>query len=158
MPPNISNDKFKNNINQLHLSFNGPLFDPHVTLIGGFLGKEKALIDKTESVAKKISPFKLSLTDISYSSQFFQSLFINVKLDQQLVDIRNTLCKEFDFKEKNFIPHLSLIYGDYNLSEKERMVSMLKPMPNYFKVNKIYLAYNDEINLRWKIINDFTIR
>ena len=53
--------------------------------------------------------------------------------------------------------HLSIAYGDYSKDKKIDMINEINSIPEGFYVDKIYLAYNDEINLKWKIIDSFKI-
>ena len=88
---------------------------------------------------------------------FFRSLFIEIKFNEELKSARNTAAKEFRWKDKNYIPHLSLMYGDYDNQVKKDIIKTIGTLPRYLKVNKIHLAHNDEINFKWKVIESFKI-
>ena len=82
---------------------------------------------------------------------------MKVKLNDQLIRARDIASKELDLIKDNYMPHLSLIYGNYNSIQKENMISRVSSIPISFSVNKIFLAYNDEINLMWKVIRGFSL-
>ena len=66
-------------------------------------------------------------------------------------------CKELNWNDNDYMPHLSLTYGDYSKKEKEKMISTLDIFPDGFLVDYIFFAYNDEINLKWKVIQAFPL-
>ena len=157
MPDGKDKDQLKTTIISLASDFNAPFFNPHVTLVGGFLGKEKQLLKKMKIISKKIPSFIVSFDGIDYLNDFFCSLFLKVKLNDQLIRARDIASKELDLIKDNYMPHLSLIYGNYNSIQKENMISRVSSIPISFSVNKIFLAYNDEINLMWKVIRGFSL-
>ena len=158
MPTGDARDQLKLSIKLLKEIYDGAFFEPHVTLLSSFLGEEKILIEKTKKISKNISPFMITLNGFSYSKEFFESLFLKVQLDQHLRLVRKACCEEFRIIEHNYFPHLSLIYGDFSVAKKKKMMSRIGVFPKYFFVNKIFLVHNDEIQLRWKIIKEFPLK
>jgi len=158
MPEEGVKDDLQNKMMARGSDFGGPIFEPHVTLIGSFLGDEKKLIDKTRRISKKIQPFEILFDGIDYFNEFFRSLFLKVKFNPQLILSRNIACKELGFIEDDYRFHLSLIYGDYTVKQKEKMILSFDLVIDSFSVNNIYLAHNDEINLKWKVIREFPLK
>ena len=66
-------------------------------------------------------------------------------------------CKCLNWENTGYLPHLSLAYGNYSNDKKENMKSSMKIIPGGFLVDHIFLAYNDEINLKWKVIQEFKL-
>ena len=157
MPDSKVKDQLKNKILALGSDFGGPIFEPHVTLIGSSLGAENTLLQKTEIISKKISPFKIFFDGIAHFNEYFCSLFLKVKFSPQLNAARDLASTEIDWNKNDYLPHMSLIYGNYTLSEKEKMISTLGWLPDHFSVNSIFLAHNDEIRLKWKVIRGFPL-
>jgi len=155
MPEGNIKDQLKNTIYSLSTDFGGPLFEPHITLVSSFLGSEKELLQKTEIISKKIKPFEIFFGHISYLDNFFRSLFITVKVSIELKTARDIACKELNCNDNDYMPHLSLTYGDYSKKEKEKMISTVDIMPDGLSVDHIFLAHNNEINLKWKVIQAF---
>ena len=87
---------------------------PHITLLAGFVDDESILLYKTENLSKKIRSFEIIFDQVRYLNEFFRSLFIEIKFSEELKLARNTAEKEFGWKDKNYIPHLSLMYGNYS--------------------------------------------
>ena len=61
MPEGGIKDALQNKIMTCCSDFGGSIFEPHVTLIGSFLGDEKKLIGKTRRISKKYNPLKYYL-------------------------------------------------------------------------------------------------
>ena len=110
-----------------------------------------------ETISKEIKHFEIFFDGITYVDEFFRSLFLKVEFSHQLSAARKICCTELGWKEKVYLPHLSLIYGNYTVKQKEKMVSSLGSVPGSFSVKNIYLAHNDEINLKWKVIREFPL-
>ena len=157
MPSGNEKNQLKARIQSLGSNFEGPLFEPHVTLVGGFLGKEKELLKKIETISKRISPFKLFFDGVAYLNEFFRSLFLIVKFNPQLIAARKIACTELDWEDEDYLPHLSLIYGHFTENQKAEMALTVGSIPVSYIVNSIYLAYNDEINLKWRVIKIFQL-
>ena len=157
MPSKEQKVVLENKIETLANQYGGPKFDPHITLLGSFVDDESILLNKTENLSKKIRSFKIILDQVRYLNEFFRSLFIEIKFSEELKSARNTAAKEFRWKDKNYIPHLSLMYGNYSNQIKINIIKKMGVLPKFLTVNKIYLAHNDEINFKWKVIEGFKI-
>ena len=146
-----------NNIADKHTNIQ---FIPHVTLLSGFLGNEIDLRNKSKKLAKKISPFKIYFDNIDTLNEFFRCFFLKIKLNHGFDLARKKAVKVFSYLDEDFIPHLSLAYGLYD----KDVVSNIKLFElkqvnqiDYFYADAIYLAKNDEINLKWKIIEKYEL-
>ena len=144
-------------INTISEEHGGPIFEPHVTLVGGFLGKEIDLVKKAETLSKTVSSFNVIFNKLNYLDEFFRSFFWEVKFTDELKSARNIACKEFDCYETDYLPHMSLVYGNYDLSTKLQMAKKIDKIPGGFLADKIFLANNNEIDLRWEIIDCFDL-
>ena len=138
--------------------FQGIKFIPHVTLISNTDCKQKFLSKKVKRIAKKIPAFKIYLGEIDYSNEFFQSFFIRVELNNQLTYARKIALLNFPEISHDFNPHLSLAYGDMNDKMKKNLKKKIQNPVKFFKAKELYLAYNDEVNFKWKIIDKFLLK
>jgi 2'-5' RNA ligase len=111
-----------------HLSqeHGGPLFDPHVTLLGDIAGQEGTLIQKTEKLAHALSPFDLTLTVPTFLDEYFRCVFMRVEETSTLLEA-HTLARTVFHKEDAppYLPHLSLLYGSYPRSLKEQIIGTM---------------------------------
>lgn len=157
MPEESLKNQLSRIINALSEKYGGPTFEPHVTLVSGFLGKERILLKKAKALSNKIKPFEVIFDKVTYLNEFFRSIFLEVKLTDVLQNAKELACKEFDDYRTDYLPHMSLAYGNYNLSTKLQMVGEIGIIPDGFWADKIFLAHNNEIDLKWKVIRDFKL-
>ena len=87
-----------------------------------------------------------------------EALYLKVILDNNLQKARNIALKELSENKTDYIPHLSLAYGNYDINKKMNMIIEISDLPDVLFVDKIYLAHNDEINLKWEIIEKFPLK
>jgi 2'-5' RNA ligase len=148
----------KNTIIELSHIFKGIKFLPHVTVVSNLDYSEKFLSKKIERIAKKVEPFNIEFNSINYLDEFFQSFFISVKINNDLAYIRKVAKSFFPKMTEKYNPHLSLAYGNIKSKIKKNLKSEIHCPIKNFKATELYLAYNDEVNLKWEIINKFPLK
>lgn len=135
-------------------------FMPHATLIGGFLGEENDLKNKTKNLAKKISPLIIKFNKIAFLNEVFRCLFFEIKPNHIFNNARSLALDTFLYQDHDFIPHLSLAYG--SISEKTKteiklfVETNLKNVNNFY-ADTLYLVKNDEIKFQWKILEKYKL-
>lgn len=140
-------------IKKLSNAYDTPLFAPHVTLLGGLNVSETEVISLTDTLASSLAPFELTLTRAGYTDNFYQSLFIHIKKEEPLMEVRHMACQLFDIPEaeRSYMPHLSLMYGELDRDEKERILN--KTDREYYKsfgVEGIVLMRTEGLPVNWK--------
>lgn len=108
-----------------HLSqeHGGPLFAPHVTLLGDITGEEGKLLQMTKKLAHALFPFDLTLTVPAFQDQYFQCVFMRVEETSTLLRAHTFARKVFHKEDAPpYMPHLSLLYGSYPNSFKEQII------------------------------------
>ncbi|HEX6983078.1 MAG TPA: 2'-5' RNA ligase family protein [Balneolaceae bacterium] len=94
------------------------------SLLGGLNSSETKLISLVDTLAHTLHPFELTLTTVDHRSSFYQSLFVHVQETKQLMELRKMAVRFFDgSSDENYMPHLSLLYGDLSTKEKGRMLN-----------------------------------
>ena len=155
-----NNDKYillRNIIIDLSHVFEGIKIIPHVTLVSNLDYNEEFLLKKVAVIAKKIRPFNVYFNEIDYLDNFFQSFFLKVKANTQLTNARKLALIHFPEINDNYNPHLSLAYGDKNEEVKRNLKKKIECPVKFFNIKELYLAHNDEINLKWKVIDKFPL-
>ena len=148
----------KNTIIDLSHIFNGIKFIPHVTVVSNLDYSEQFLSKKVENIARKVKPFNIEFNTIDYLDEFFQSFFISVKINNDLAYIRKVAKSFFPKMTGKYNPHLSLAYGNIESKIKNSLKSKIHCPIKSFKATELYLAYNDEVNFKWKVINKFPLK
>ena len=147
----------KNTIIELSHIFKGIEFLPHVTVISNLDYSEKFLSKRVENIAKKVKPFSIEFYTINYLDEFFQSFFISVKINDDLAYVRKIAKSYFPKLTEKYSPHLSLAYGNIESKIKKNLKRKIYCPIKNFKVKELYLAYNDEVNFKWEVINKFPL-
>ena len=145
-------EKLKKKINVV---LKGPYFPIHMTISAGFSGKEKELINKIKSTLNKFDEFSIEIDNYGYKNTFFQSLYIKVKKNNELISQKKIIDNIFNCQTSFFSPHISLYYGHKNNSVKKKIISNLPKLKKTIKVKNLCLALNEEKKPKWKIIETF---
>src|SRR5437868_6811182 len=108
MPASAAREFFDTIIRQLARRFDGPLFEPHLTL---FVAPEGCRAPR-EVLGEIPSPdLVLAARQIDWSEKFTETLFVRFERNQTLLDLVEVIRKLSGASEQYQIdPHLSLIY------------------------------------------------
>lgn len=146
--------KLQERIKKLSKENGTPLFSPHVTLLGGVKATETEMVPLTDTLSSYVDPFELELTKAGYLDTFYQSLFIHVKETSELKKLRRNACRLFNIEEEEYMPHLSLLYGDLSREQKERILNMIgREFYIRFPVNNMVLMQTDGKPDKWRKVH-----
>lgn len=130
----------KDIIDQLSKKYNGPVFEPHMTLLGNIESDLPEIEKKVKELASSITNLKLSLGPVSFSTTYFQSVFVRVNSIAQLMQLnleaKRLFCRENDV----FMPHMSLLYGNHDMAIREEAASKIKLSQQSFIVNEFIIT------------------
>lgn len=96
-------------------------FLPHITLVAAMMTGENDVVERTKELAAELAPYEFEFDNVSQHDAYFQSVFAKFKLTKEVIDA-NALAREFFPERKtdpDYMPHLSLVYGDIDRYEKE---------------------------------------
>lgn len=135
-------------------------FEPHVTLLGGLLDSEEAILSKTSQLAAWIRPYEIKLTTMDYLDEFFRCLFFRVETTESVMDAnlkaRNLFKRRRDPKHG---PHLSLMYGNFGPPVKEKIIADIGCESNLrFKVRTIHVYSTTGKPRDWFRVREFTLK
>lgn len=147
--------KLKRRIKDLSHTFDTPYFEPHVTLQSDLHNNKTELIQMTDALAGSLTPFEIRLTTIGYQDNYFRSLYINVERSESLMIAHRTTEQLFGCNTaKDYIPHLSLLYGDIPRREKEKLVGRMDPEFNLsFLVHSVLLIKTEGDVSEWEKVH-----
>jgi 2'-5' RNA ligase len=116
------------------------MFAPHVTLLGHLEGSEGEHQRRTEQLARELRPFPIVLADASHGETYFQCVFLRVQESPALTNAYTRAGRLFGAPERTYMPHLSLVYGDYPAVRKQAIVARLRPeLRTSFEASSVYL-------------------
>ena len=141
-------------------SFGTPLFEPHVTLLGGIIGKENEIKEKTHKLSLVIDPITIVLKDLDYQDYYLKSLIIEVEHSKDLMNANKAAERIFRIKDQNnYQPHLSLLYGDISIQAKKQSIKNLgNNIKGEFTVDSIYLVNAEGFIQDWKKIGGYRLK
>lgn len=150
--------KFADLIKKLGGEYGGPLFKPHVTLLGDIKLSEVEMISKTEKLVKDQKPFPITLRQIDYQEYHFRALFVRAEITDQLLTLHNQAKEIFGIQNiPPYMPHLSLLYGNYPNELKERIISGIgREQPVQWEIDTVYLIKGGKVK-EWKIVKEFPL-
>jgi 2'-5' RNA ligase len=145
---------------QLSKKFSAPSFEPHITLIGKLVGSEEDIISKTSKLSDIIKPFRIRLTWVAYSDNFFRCLFIRAEETSDILEANIKAREIFDrLQDPKYTPHLSLLYGNFPTKMKEEIISEIgKEFKMNFYVRIIHLFSTSGKPKDWYKIKEFPIK
>ena len=119
-------DHFSEVIRELSARFDVPPFEPHVTVYAGMFPDPALLRDALPRACAGIPPITLRVRGIGCTPDYFKTLFIEFEEDaplRRLYDRVKAACG-LDTGYALF-PHLSLLYAELPLREKEGLARRL---------------------------------
>ncbi len=150
-------DRLSLMIRRLSARYGAPEFPPHVTLLGSVLGPRSELIHRAAQVAAALRPFVVRLNEIDFLDAYFRCLFVRAALTEPLKRAHHAACQAFGRRcEPAFMPHLSLVYGDFPPSLKEKMIAEIGPrLDVQFKVRSLHLYRTHGEPSHWRRVESF---
>lgn len=128
-------------IGSLATEFDGPMFSPHVTLLARIPEEEEGvLIEKTKQLASSLSPFEVVLGTVDMEQAYFRALYMHVE-GQEIKNVHQKASELFRMQDEGeYVPHMSLLYGNYTEVQKQEVASTLEmPFGSSFLVNRLHL-------------------
>lgn len=120
---------------------------------------ETAVLARTKELASKIQPFDIRLNRIEYLDRYFQCVFIKAEKTHDLMKTR--ACARALFgkkKDEEYMPHLSLIYGNLPPQVKQSIVqSEGGTLELQFRAGKIYLYHTAGSPEQWYCVSSTTL-
>lgn len=158
MPKNEIYKKFAQLIKKLGAQYGGPVFEPHVTLLGDIELPEEEMTKRTAQLVEGQKPFSITLKIIDYQDFYFRTLFVRAEINNMLQTLHDRAKKIFKMDIPPFMAHLSILYGNYPQDIKEKIIQEIgRNQTAQFEVNSIFLIKGGEVE-EWKIIKEFTFK
>ena len=126
-PSGAVRDMLAQTIRELARELGGPVFEPHVTLLGNLAGTEEEHIQRSQIATPQLQPFNIILSQPSYGTQYFQCVFMRAEQTPPLISANTVVKRIFKKPDEIYMPHLSLVYGLYPESRKRNIIRKLPP-------------------------------
>lgn len=111
---------FKQVVNELALGFNGPKFNPHVTVYVGLFSHTfhpKRILEELKT--QFIGPIVLKPSDLCFSAQFTKSCYLDLQANSKISSISKFIQDRAITPPVYCLrPHMSLFYGNLTASDQ----------------------------------------
>ncbi len=146
-------------IYQLSERYSTPVFEPHITLIGGLIETEQIMINKTSELATIIKPHSVKLTQVDSLEEFYRCLFIRVEETDEVMEAYSKVCEVFRQTDNTkYMPHLSLMYGNLTSEVKKEIIKQIGwKFTINFDVNSINLFSTHGLPKDWYRVKKVTL-
>jgi len=160
MPRGDVCDRLSRILRRLSARYGTPEFPPHVTLLGGCVGPRRELIRQAACVAVGIRPFFIRLESIDFLDEYFRCLFVRAALTAPLRKAHQAARQAFGHhRQPAFLPHVSLLYGNFPPSLKQGIVGEMGPrLDVQFKVRSLHLWQTHGEPQNWRRVASFGLK
>lgn len=137
----------------LRQQFGGPAFAPHVTLLGRITGEESLLVTRTNDLARRLHRQRLPVTGISGEAYYFRCLYAVLDKSAPLLQAHADALSVFGYNARNdYLPHVSLWYGQLDGDEKGRLRSALTiRLPEDIEIDRLQLVHITVDVAGWRV-------
>jgi len=158
-PQGASRDRFTGLIRKLANELGTPVFDPHVTLLGGLSQPESEVVDRSLALAALVPPIEVRLTRAGVGLEYYHFLYFEVAVTEQLREAHATARRAFDLPEEEFEPHLSLAYAIPLEHEPSELLRRVPGRPwGRFMVDSLTLVRTAGAPEEWEVLGRLPLR
>lgn len=142
---------------KLAQKYNNPVFQPHCTLVGK---TDISLPIMKSAIINLLSNYKLIEVHplkMGYTNNLWRALYIELKELQILTKWHEHICNLLSINfDKNYLPHISLMYNSLSLREKKRISSKIK-LKSVYKIHSIQIINCGEKIDGWSTVFEIKI-
>jgi len=142
IPPEPVLTQLRSAIETLAKKYGGPTFTPHMTLLGDIEGDPAEITKKMEQLVAGKKVLELSLGPVSFSTTYWQDVFVRVNSTGALMQLNLDAKKMFNMKNDVFMPHISLLYGEHDATIREKAAAEVSLPPTSFIAGALVLNPN----------------
>lgn len=134
--------RLKEVIDRLGSEYSSPVFEPHLTLLGGLMEGEEFLAEKGSILGRDLKPFVIQLGGTDFRDEYSRCLFVKAMRTEELMRAEETARRVFGQSSvRPFEPHISLMYGDVTEKTRENLAAEIgDSLKMDFRVNSVNLV------------------
>ena len=157
MPTAELRKKLAQTIHRLARLYGTPIFEPHVTLLGGLAVSEDEALSKTQQLSTRLRPFEVRLSRADYLAEYFLCLFLRVEETEPLLETNFKARQVLDrYSDPRYYPHLSLMYGSLGPGRKQTIVPTVSHhCEARFEVERLHLYSTEGEPGDWYRVSEF---
>ena len=110
----------------LSQTYEAPLFEPHVTVLGNLPDSQAETVASASHLAEQLRPYEIRLTTPECRDTYFQCLYLRVQETPPVMEAHAHARSIFHRQDDPpYLPHLSLLYGWYSVELKQQIIAAL---------------------------------
>ena len=126
MPSGHVYRRLADTIVQLSKEYSSPAFQPHLTLLGRIVTSRRDALARTAHLARSLRPFTIRLGALQGLDEYYRCLFVRAANTDPLWKAYRAAQRIFSAKQRPaFMPHFSLMYGDFPAGLKKEVIRRL---------------------------------
>jgi len=147
-------------IRKLSRKYATPAFQPHVTLVSGIVAPERQVMAKAAKLAKEIPPLRLHFVGYGWTDEYFRCVFARAAKARAIIEAHRKAKKTFaPARQRPFLPHLSLVYGDLPPRVKKEIIRALgRRVALQFTARRLDLVRIQGGPSEWKTVRSWSLR
>lgn len=140
-------------ISQLADAHDAPCFEPHVTVIGQLSGTRDSVVDQAGALAAELAPFEVNLLGLGHEDVWTRWLFRLVAPTEPVMRANELARVRFGrTQDRTYTPHLSLLYGEFDETVTEGVMSGLPSPALSFSVDALHVVQTDGPVAEWGVL------
>ncbi|MES2216184.1 MAG: hypothetical protein V4481_02715 [Patescibacteria group bacterium] len=137
-PKGSAHDTLKSTIVGLANVVGAPVFEPHVTLVGGIHLHQKEIMNAMKELAHGTGPIILTFNSIFATEAFYKSLGLECNENDQLNNLRLAAAQAFSIPLSGKA-HLSLLYSN---ASQEIKTDLIRTLPSDILASATFTAHS----------------
>ncbi|MDO8573164.1 MAG: 2'-5' RNA ligase family protein [Candidatus Daviesbacteria bacterium] len=159
IPPAGIYDKFDEIIKKLAGKYGTFKFAPHITVLGQASDSKETAIKLMEQVTSNQKPFTVTLNKVGFQDFFFRALYVLAEKTAPLAELHRKAKMIFNKEAAPYMPHLSLLYGDFAPEIKEKIIQEIgSEQPTTFIVSSLHLFRTEGESNEWYSVAKFPFK
>lgn len=110
-PEGVLQEELAEHIRLLAGEYRGPIFQPHITLVGPFEGNTEEIIRTATELAHECEILPLTFGELGGEDTYFRAFYLRIEDSPALASLRVKALDAFMMPDQAYTPHLSLYYG-----------------------------------------------
>jgi 2'-5' RNA ligase len=154
MPTGKAYETFSGLIKKLAEAYQAPVFEPHVTLLGGLMHAGDEILRWAAHLVSGQQPFSILLRTVDYQDVYFRALFVRAERTEPLQAFYIRAQELFAMQDiSEYLPHLSLMYGNFPQPVKEHIIKAIgRDHTTEFTVSSVHVFNTDgEANTWYRV-------
>ncbi|KAF4360571.1 hypothetical protein CsatB_002113 [Cannabis sativa] len=121
IPPDEVITRVKKLMEGLRAEFEGPQFEPHITVVGAISLTPEDAVKKLKTACEGLKAYDVTVDRVAIGTFFYQCVYLLIHPTNQVVEASSHCCEHFGYNSSTpYMPHLSILYSDLTEDEKKK--------------------------------------